>query len=111
MPPVTSSTRTMPIVAAYQRPVLTPRGTAAAHLSRFQDCWNDLEPADREWFASWLNELLIEAVVPDLPPAPGRGMQRRPGCVRSPGAPAGGGCARSNGCPGLPLSGAPMGGG
>ena len=63
---------THPIVMAYQRPVLTVRGMAAAHLSRFQDCWNDLAPADRERFASWLNSLLIEAVVPDLPPARGR---------------------------------------
>ena len=43
--------------------VVTPRGRAAARLSEFQDCWNELEPADREWFASWLNSLLIDAVL------------------------------------------------
>ncbi len=52
-----------PIVTAWQRPALTARGAAAAHLSRFQDQWNDLEPADRQWFAAWLNQLLIEAVI------------------------------------------------
>ncbi len=60
---------TLPIVAAYQRPVLTARGLAAAHLSRFQDQWNDLEPADRRWFAPWLTELLVDAC---LEPAPSR---------------------------------------
>ena len=50
------------------RSALTQRGRAAAHLSRFQDCWNDLGPDDRAWFASWLNSLLIEAVVPGVEP-------------------------------------------
>ena len=72
LPIVESTPPTLPIVAAYHGPALTPRGTAAAHLSRFQDCCDDLDPADRAWFASWLNDLLIEAVVPDLPPARGR---------------------------------------
>ena len=44
---------------------LTPRGTAAAHLSRFQDQWAELTAEDRAWFAHWLNELLIDAVLPE----------------------------------------------
>ncbi len=61
------------IIEPYQRPALTPRGTAAAHLSRFQDAWAELTAEDRAWFASWLNELLIDAVVPEtacVPSAP-----------------------------------------
>ncbi len=40
---------------------LTARGIAAARLSDFQDCWDDLTHADREWFAEWLTELLVGA--------------------------------------------------
>ncbi len=40
---------------------LTARGTAAARLSEFQDCWNVLTQADRAWFAAWLTEVLVDA--------------------------------------------------
>ncbi len=60
---------TLPIVAVWQRPALTARGMAAAHLSRFQDQWNDLTTEDRQWFAQWLRDLLIDAC---LEPAPSR---------------------------------------
>ncbi len=66
MPPSRTATETVPATLAiaepYQRPALTPRGTAAAHLSRFQDVWAELDQADRAWFAHWLNELLVDAV-------------------------------------------------
>ncbi len=68
-PTVESTPASLPIAEPWQRPALTPRGVAAAHLSRFQDAWDDLSPADRAWFAHWLTELLVEAAVPDLPPA------------------------------------------
>ena len=51
------------IVEPYQRPALTPRGTAAARLSAFQDCWDQLAAADRAWFAEWLRDLLVDAVM------------------------------------------------
>ncbi len=38
---------------------------AAARLSAFQDAWADLDAADREWFAWWLTELLLDACLPD----------------------------------------------
>ena len=53
------------IVPAWAPPVLTDRGRAAARLSEFQDCWNDLTAEDGAWFASWLNSLLIDAVLPE----------------------------------------------
>ncbi len=49
------------IVEPYQRPAITARGTAACRLSDFQDAWNDLAHADREWFAEWLTMLLVDA--------------------------------------------------
>ncbi len=59
---------TLPIVEAYQRPALTPRGAAAAHLSAFQDAWSELSAEDRGWFAHWLTDLLVDACVEE--PAP-----------------------------------------
>ena len=53
----------MEIVPGWALPVVTPRGRAAARLSEFQDCWNELDQADRQWFAEWLNGLLIDAVL------------------------------------------------
>ncbi len=47
---------------------LTPRGTAAARLSEFQDAWAELTAEDRAWFSHWLTELLVDAVVGE--PAP-----------------------------------------
>ena len=47
---------------------LTPRGTAAARLGEFQDCWAELDQADRQWFAEWLRDLLVDAVLGE--PAP-----------------------------------------
>ena len=41
--------------------VLTPRGQAAAQLSRFEDAWKELSQEDRAWFADWLTELLVDA--------------------------------------------------
>ncbi len=41
--------------------VLTPRGQAAAHLSRFEDTWKELTAEDRQWFAQWLADLLVDA--------------------------------------------------
>ena len=64
-PAAQSTPATLAIVEPYQRPALTPRGTAAAHLSRFQDQWEQLTVADRQWFAAWLNTLLIDAVLPE----------------------------------------------
>ncbi len=49
------------IVEPYQRPAITARGTAAARLSEFQDCWTQLTAEDRAWFAHWLTELLVDA--------------------------------------------------
>ena len=68
LPETQTLTTAVPTVAyapGWAPVALTPRGTAAAHLSRFQDAWNDLEVADRQWFAAWLNELLIDAVLPE----------------------------------------------
>ena len=41
--------------------VLTPRGTAAAHLSRFEDTWKELAADDRAFFGQWLADLLVQA--------------------------------------------------
>ncbi len=68
-PTVESTPATLPIVAAYQRPVLTARGVAAAHLSRFQDQWDRLTLEDRRWFAHWLTELLVDACLEPAPRA------------------------------------------
>ena len=51
------------IVPEWPPIVLTPRGTAAAHLSRFQDTWAELTAEDRAWFARWLTELLVDACL------------------------------------------------
>ena len=56
------------IVEPYRRAALTPRGTAAARLSEFQDVWDELAPADRAWFAEDLRDLLVKAVVPGVEP-------------------------------------------
>ncbi len=72
MPPTRTETGTMPVAEPWQRPALTARGQAAAHLSRFQDQWNDLSDGDRQWFAEWLRDLFADAVCPELPPAPSR---------------------------------------
>ena len=53
------------IVPAWAPVALTARGTAAAHLSRFQDQWAELTVADRQWFAEWLRDLLVDAVLPE----------------------------------------------
>ena len=53
------------IAEPYQRPAITPRGEAALRLSEFQDAWAELTAEDRAWFAHWLNELLVDAVVPE----------------------------------------------
>ncbi len=69
--PVVSESTTAPpsptlaYAPGWAPPVLTPRGTAAARLSAFQDAWADLDAADREWFAWWLTELLLDACLPD----------------------------------------------
>ncbi len=70
MPPATVaqstvSPRAVAYVPAWSPPVLTDRGRAAARLSAFQDCWNDLNVEDRAWFADELNQLLIDAVCPE----------------------------------------------
>ena len=72
VPPDISRTvpATLPIAGPYQRPALTPRGSAALRLAEFQDAWAELAPADRAWFAEDLRDLLIEAVVPGVEPAP-----------------------------------------
>ncbi len=72
MLPSRRATGTMPIVAAYQRPAITPRGTAALRLAEFRDVWAALAPADRQWFAEDLRDLFTDAVCPELPPAPSR---------------------------------------
>ena len=64
-PAAQSTPATLAIVQPYQRPVLTARGHAAAHLSRFQDEWDRLEARDRAWFADWLRDLLVDAVLPE----------------------------------------------
>ena len=70
MPPVRTATESVPATLAvaepYQRPALTPRGTAAARLSELQDVWAELTAEDRAWFAWWLSDLLIDACVPEL---------------------------------------------
>ncbi len=62
-PIVQSTPSTLAIVEPYQRPAITRRGEAALRLSEFGDLWDELSPADRAWFARWLNELLIDAVL------------------------------------------------
>ena len=46
----------------------TARGRAACRLAEFQDAWAELAAEDRAWFAHWLNELLIDAVLPETVP-------------------------------------------
>ena len=67
-PAAQSTPDTLAIVEAYQRPALTARGTAACRLSEFQDLWAELTAADRQWFAEWLRDLLVDAVMGE--PAP-----------------------------------------
>ena len=74
MPPVRTATEsvpaTLPIAEPYQRPAITPRGTAYLRLSEFADVWAELSPEDRAWFSEDLRDLLVEAVVPGVEPAP-----------------------------------------
>ena len=67
MPPVTCATESVPvaIVPAWAPVALTARGRAACRLSELQDAWAELTAEDRQWFAHWLNELLIDAVLPE----------------------------------------------
>ncbi len=69
MPPATTATETVPVAFApgWAPVALTPRGTAAAHLGRFQDEWDQLTAADRQWFAETLRDLLIDAVEGGVP--------------------------------------------
>ena len=46
---------------------LTARGSAAVRLSAFQDAWDELMLAHRQWFADWLTELLVDACLEPLP--------------------------------------------
>jgi hypothetical protein len=55
------------IVPAWAPVALTPRGAAAARLSDFQDQWAELTVADRQWFAEWLRDLLVDAVLEAVP--------------------------------------------
>ena len=52
---------------AWAPAALTPRGTAAVRLSEFQDVWDGLTLADRQWFADWLTELLVDACLESAP--------------------------------------------
>ena len=65
MPPATSFTGTMPIAEPYQRQAITARGVAALRLAEFEDCWKGLTDEDRRWFAEWLRDLLVDAVLPE----------------------------------------------
>jgi len=47
---------------------VTARGVAACHLSRFQDVWAGLSPADRAYFAETLAELLVDAASAEMAP-------------------------------------------
>ncbi len=65
MPPVTSPAEPVPveIVPAWAPVALTPRGTAYLRLAEFRDAWAELTAEDRAWFAHWLTELLVDAVL------------------------------------------------
>ena len=65
MLPIRTETGSVPVaVAPAWAPVaLTPRGVAACRLSEFQDTWAEFAAEDRAWFAHWLNELLVDAVL------------------------------------------------
>ena len=43
--------------------VLTPRGVAAVHLTRFEEAWRELDSVDRGYFATELEQLVREARV------------------------------------------------
>ena len=58
-------TTTLPIAESYQRPAITPRGTAYLRLAEFRDVWAELGPADRAYFAEDLRDLLVDAVLPE----------------------------------------------
>ena len=60
-------TTTLPIAEPYQRPAITPRGTAYLRLAEFGDVWDEFGPADRAWFAEWLRDLLVDAVMDGVP--------------------------------------------
>ncbi len=55
------------IVPAWAPVALTARGAAACRLSAFQDQWDQLDARDRQWFAEWLRDLLIDAVEEGVP--------------------------------------------
>ena len=65
-PAVQSTPATLAIVEPYQRPAITPRGTAALRLAEFGDVWAELAPADRAYFAEDLRDLLVDAVLPEI---------------------------------------------
>ena len=49
----------------YQRPAITPRGTAYLRLAEFRNVWAGLGPEDRAYFAEDLRDLLVDAVLPE----------------------------------------------
>ena len=57
--------RPVSIVPAWTPVALTARGRAACRLAEFQDAWAELTAEDRAWFAHWLTELLVDAVLPE----------------------------------------------
>ena len=65
LPTIESTPATLPIAEPYHRSALTARGTAYLRLSEFQDAWAELTVEDRAWFAHWLTELLVDAVLPE----------------------------------------------
>ena len=62
--PAATSTCSVPvaIVRGWAPGALTARGAAAAHLSRLEDEWDQLDARDRQWFAEWLRDLFMDAV-------------------------------------------------
>ncbi len=64
-PTIVQDTPTVAYAPGWAPVALTARGTAAARLSGFQDSWDELAPEDRAWFAHWLRDLLVDAVVPE----------------------------------------------
>ena len=65
MPPVTSPTYPEPVAVppAWAPVAITARGRAACRLQLGPGVLELGEPAGGQWFASWLNELLIDAVL------------------------------------------------
>ena len=61
---------TLAVVAAYQRPGLTPRGLAVVHALRLAEAVRQLDAADREYVAPMVADILVDPCAEGLAARP-----------------------------------------